>query len=139
LLKQLETGDVDAVINAVPDRFPIGGKTGLQIADKAELRKALTEARGHLSTVAVGCPQETLHGSIDGACNEVFVLAIDAVPESSWTLGFVFVNRAATFVLDRATVQPQLDMNKGGGSASVAIPYRGTDGGITLWYTPWQR
>jgi len=138
-LKQLETGDVDAVINAVPDRFPIGGKTGLQIADKAELKEALIAAREHLRTVAVGCPQETLLGSIDGACNEVFVLAIDAVPESAWTLGFVFVNHAATFVLDRAVVQPQLDLSKGGGSASIAIPYKGSDGGIALWYTPWQR
>ena len=123
----------------MPNAFPIGGKPGLQILDEPALRDTLVGARDHLGTVAVGCPQETLFGPVEGACDNLFVLAIDAVPESSWTLGLLFINDAGTFVLDRAVVQPQIDVSKGGGSASIAVPFNGTDGGAALWYTPWER
>jgi len=139
LLTQLGTGDVHAILGMVPNTFPIGGKTGLQVLDQLALRDTLVRARDHVGTVAVGCPQETLSGPVEDACANLFVLAIDAVPESSWTLGFVFVNNGGTFIMDRVAVQPQVDLKKGGGSASIAVPFKGTEGGVALWYTPWVR
>lgn len=121
----------------------IGAKPGLQIDDASALSSALVTAKARLNAVAIGCPQKNGLGPEPGACDGLFVLAVDVSPgtgsSAQKALAFVFVRRGDAFELRQVDIEPYLDVEYGGLALGFALPLDLTGGRSGLWYTPWKR
>lgn len=145
LLRLIERGDTRAVLESLKPTFPIGRKSGMQISDEKAFVDALTVARGRLGTIAVGCPQLNVLGPEEGACNDLFVLAVSVDLRDGGTtrdsaLGFEFVRQGERFALERAEIEHAVRLDRGGGSLTYVLPAEFRERGMSaLWYTPWLR
>jgi hypothetical protein len=145
ILTDLAAGDGATVSSrlesAIQGELVVGSKPGLQLVGEPAIREALDDARFGLSTVAIGCPQENALGAEPGACADIFVLAIDISGSlgRSAALALLFAKSGTDFELLRAEIEPQLDIEYGGGASGFPLPLDLTNGRSVLWYTTWKR
>lgn len=143
LLNLIDRGETRAVLESLKPTFPIGRKSGMQIVDERAFTDALTVARGRLGTIAIGCPQMNVLGPEAGACEDLFVLAVsvdlrDGGTTKASALGFEFVRLGDRFALQRAELEPAVQLDRGGGSLTYVLPAEFRERGLSaLWYTPW--
>jgi hypothetical protein len=143
ILRGIETGDHSQLFPAIRPQSGgplIPSKQGLQIDDADALSMALNTARQDIK-MAIGCPQATFVGPEPGACDDLFVLAVDISlghgPTDRRSLAFLFVREDDAFLLTDLRIQPYFDISHGGLSMNLSLPYSLMPVGLALWFTPW--